>query len=149
MISLSTSKFIPFRTVWGLIFNKADISFVEGIFVSSGYTPVNIASSSCSAIWMNIGFSVFVEIMSIDFWKTMKKGNSVQIYIKEMHAISSNLQSSSCYPLFPLVCYQQKRKKPCQELATIGGACTLDRAFCFLYLLCKRKKATRPRCQNR
>ena len=47
---------------------------------------------------------------------------------------------SSCLP-------QTEKKKSCQKLTTIGGACTLYGAF-FVVSSRKRKKITRPHHQN-
>ncbi|MCB7520119.1 hypothetical protein LIY59_26575, partial [Escherichia coli] len=41
-----------------------------------------------------------------------------------------------------------EKKKPCQELATIGGALHSLLGFLFSVSSCKRKKITRPHHQN-
>ncbi len=62
------------------------------------------------------------------------------VNIKHLQSYKSLVKKPIVYPFLPLDYPTTEKKKPCQELATIGGASHSLLGFLFAVSSCKRKR---------
>jgi hypothetical protein len=76
--------------------------------------------------------SILASIQKTLYWKQ----TPLSIFL----CVQDKKIETSHFSFFPLEYPQQKRKSPVKSLPPLVVLCTLDRAFCLLYLLARGKR---------
>jgi hypothetical protein len=102
-------------------------------FLASNLTSIPVIQ--CVNMTVNPFFqknSILASIQKTLYWKQ----TPLSIFL----CVQDKKIETSHFSFFPLEYPQQKRKSPVKSLPPLVVLCTLDRAFCLLYLLARGKR---------